>query len=513
MNKFSTVNIRASLSGGLLLLCLISQAQIVERDFVSRNYLFNHDLIHLLNDQFATAGIQYSRFGETYVSMDSTSHTILEILNKDLSTDTIYREYEQGVYKCRFNSIAEVGDTLYVLTELAFANDSIQRTKSFGLAKVDSFGNYYPPSPIMSADSSSFYDLYKSHLSFRDGMFEFFGWRHDSVNHYYPVLFQFSAGGKLLHYQAWLSDEPRITKLDYLSDYEYIGNGRYLLADEGSRDTDTYFIADTSETLLETSFFRNDIEKGRDIVKHDGTYYLFSATSRLVSSDFKDHYAIWRMDSATEQMLPPIFYRGFDTLKYNIFVNGIIKESALVFDNQLLFGSNMFFSERPGQGNPHLRWGMHMIDTTGNLLWEWVEADSTLSYSSGVDKIIALDDNRGAVLLGKTDHITLNGRPWIRTFNFDGSTFSLEEQAAAAKPVQVFPNPAAANAEINVVLPFLPDGPVTIKIYNTSGNLVFKQKHNERSNLIFLSPGLNPGVHLLEVEHRGYFSTSRLVAQ
>ena len=499
---------------GLLFSTLsVASAQVYERDFVNRNYQFNHDLLKLSNGKYATLGIQYSGYGETYHSLDSTSHTILEVLSKNLTTDTIYREYGQGVYKCRFNSVVEHNDTIYVLTELALKNDSVQSTKNFGVAKVGPNGNYYPPVPLFSADSMVVYDIRKSHLSYRKGFFEFFGWRYDSIEHYYPVLIQFSRSGELLHYQAWRSDEPRITKLEYLSDYEYLGNGRYLLADEGERDTDTYFIADTSKMLLETSFFRNDIEMGYDIVKHDSTYYLFSTTGPLVNNNFKDHYAFWRMDSATEQMLSPIFYRNFDTVKYHVNVNPIIKEAALAFDDRLLFGSNMFYSERPSQNNQHLRWGINMIDTSGSLLWSWYEADSAKTYTSGVDRIIKLNQDYGAVLLGKTDKVTLNGHPWIFLFKFDGSTFSLEEQKAAGKPLEVFPNPVSGNEVISVRLPFLPDEDVAIKIFSTSGNLEQVYTHEEPTNLIRFKNSLKKGSYILQVKHRGYSESAKFLVE
>jgi len=504
---------KSLLLGGLLLSFSFNiKAQVYERDFIGRDYQFNFDLIQLPNDQYASIGIEYSGFGVGYYSLDSASHSILEILNSDLSTDTIYREYGQGPYKCRFNSMLEHSDTLYILTEMALKRDSIQSTKNFGIARVGPNGTYIPPAPLFTLDSVNVYDIYKSHLSYRNGFFEFFGWRYDSIEHYYPVLFQFSRGGQLRHYQAWQSDEPRITKLEILSDYEYLGQGRYLLADEGERDADTYFIADTSQALLKKSFFRNDIGIGYDIVKQGNTYYLFSTVGTLISRDFKEYYAIWRMDSATEQMLPPIFYRKFDTLQYNVFVNPIKKEAALALEDRLLFGSNMFFSERPGQGNQHLRWGLHMIDTSGNLLWKWMEADSAKSFTAGVDKIIQLDSNHGAVLLQKNNKITLNGHPWIRVFKLDGSTFSLSEQEAMGKGQEVFPNPVSGSS-IQVRIPFLPDKPVQIQVFDAAGKLQASHTHRERSNLIHFENTLPPGHYLLRVQYQRYDQNAKLLVE
>lgn len=504
---------KSLLLGGLLLSFSFSiKAQVYERDFTQRNHLFHIDLTQLGNNQYAALGLKYSNARLTPYTMDSTSHTVLEVLNPNLSTDTIYREYGQGPYKCRFNSLVEHNDTLYILTEMALKRDSIQSTKNFGIARVGPNGAYIPPAPLFSVDSVNVYDISKSHLSYRNGFFEFFGWRYDSIEHYYPVLFQFSRGGQLRHYQAWQSDEPRITKLEYLSDYEYLGQGRYLLADEGERDADTYFIADTSQALLKKSFFRNDIGIGNDIVKQGNTYYLFSTVGTLISRDFKEYYAIWRMDSATEQMLPPIFYRKFDTLQYNVFVNPIMKEAALAFKDRLLFGSNMFFSERPGQGNQHLRWGMHMIDTSGNLLWKWMEADSAKSYTSGVNKIIQLDSLHAAVLLNKIAINRSNAHPWIRVFKLDGSTFSLSEQEALGKTLEIFPNPVSGSS-IQVRIPFLPDKPVQVQIFDAAGKLQATHTHRERSNLIHLENTLPPGHYLLKVQYQRYDQSAKLLVE
>lgn len=351
----------------------------------------------------------------------------------------------------------------------------------------------------------------------RLNLFDLFLLQYDTTTYATDIaLARFDRQGQLKYYKKW--DYTVVTqKQPFASDFQDLGDGRYLLPMQVTNDI--YVIADTAEPEIDTSYFKPDIRELHAIEEMDDSYILFGIAdgagifSPIVS---KLQYAFWELDKQTLQEKSRQVYKMKDTVDYEIDAL-LYRDPFTVLDNgDYIFtsaevyyykGRNLFFSVL----------SIYRMDSLANKIWSYRVADTSSGESFATPSLSEIPGNSNKILWHNAYYSNSpTGQPgssWVMKFDVDGSDFGIGlPEEKTAPPFSLYPNPASGRCM--VLLPFLPDGPSTAKLYNLTGQLVHTQTFKTRDNLLKLElNALPPGNYLLEVESGEYQASQKLVVE
>lgn len=105
------------------------------------------------------------------------------------------------------------------------------------------------------------------------------------------------------------------------------------------------------------------------------------------------------------------------------------------------------------------------------------------------------------------ENIVVDTSTTVTTYN--GCTYTTSLQDLSVENVHIGPNPN--NGLLNISLPTINDNAVEVKIYNSSGSLVLKQKLNAASNTSTIPLQINNGVYQCIITRGNTYVTKKLV--
>lgn len=451
-------------------------------------------------------------------SADSTYHNISVVndaLNRRDTTLWIPNNLS-GKYNIRITHQLIVNDTSYFLGLCWLRNKNTYATNLF-TTYLTPQNNFGPVKYLFNDDTVGTFPYWgTTELAYDQstGLFELMEMRYDSISSSRDLfLLKFDKQGNLNYFKTWDYTYQWSSRGLKPNDFQKISNTEYLVVQSGVYDN--YFFADLNKSEIDTGYFTEPIHTLISIIEKKNSYLLFGISDVTYFQqgwhDVKARYAFWEVDKNFNTISKKtIALKDTSTYKFRIdyFSNPIRKMG----NGDFIFTANENCF-RYDNGLTDVFLGIYCVDSLYNLKWSYRIADTTYNDAFGLPRIEKIPNNPDEILWYSRwgdQPLMPTSEVWMRKIKVDGSNLGIEALSLdERKNFALYPNPAKNSCEI--LLPFLPSQPITIKVININGEIAAEHLHQEKSNLIQLSFDLPPGAYSLSLTSSEYQASQQLI--
>lgn len=428
-----------------------------------------------------------------WLSIDTSSKYQLVVSHQIIVNDT---SYFLGLCFPRGNSTAATNIFTFYLTpqntfstaKYLFEQDTIGSLKYWGTTEIDYDNN--------------------------SGLFELFECRYDSANSSRELfLLRFDKQGNLQKFKTWNYTYPWTQDMLQPWDSKRLANDNYLIVQRN--EGDLFFLADPTRSEIDTAYFDDPTRAIYSVLEQKNSYLLFGASDGYDFQSLKDgkaQYVFWEIDKNNYSTVSRKVLRLRDTSTYSISLQ-FFPEPIKELDNGDYIFTGIENCFRFDNGFTDIFSAIYCVDSLYNVKWSYRVADTTYNDAFGLPKIEKIPNNPDEILWYSRwgdQPLMPTSEVWMRKIKVDGSNLGIEALPLdERKNFALYPNPAKNSCEI--LLPFLPSQPITIKVININGEITAEHLHQEKSNLIQLSFDLPPGAYSLSLTSSEYQASQQLI--
>lgn len=439
------------------------------------------------------------------IQLDTTDYPAITYVNNYLTIDTIIELKESVEYYSYPRSMVEIEDTLYVVYEYLKVIQGFRTCVNLGLLKVGPNYTQLGPFKLLGPDTAQSYAAYFSDLKPNGNQLEFMMIQNDSTGSNKVILVRFNKNGNLSYRKRWTYSSAISNPINELMDYEYVGNGRYLLGGN-NKSGESYMLADTAFGSISLGYGKALNLGVWNIEKKGNEYLLFGLAdgSAPGTMEHKGRFSFWKIDSVGLAEVANNYYKLPDTVKYFADIIPPIKNVCKVLPNgDYLFAGDEFYQTRNQFVNPFSAYTIRRVKPDGTMVWKYSKVDSISGVVAPVTELIECSDGDYLALRAYTSsNLHYNGYTLLEKFEADGSSFSISEEVSI-ESLKVFPNPVTAGEEVHVLLPGLSKD-VQIKLYSMAGEEVYLYQSEVAKNWHILNlPDLSIGEYVLKIVFDG----------
>ncbi len=449
--------------------------------------------------------------------------TIIDSALSKVDTTIYLNDDTSSAYIFSFNQHERLDDTSYFVLDCIKADSSVsvisRQPTNLLFFKMDSSGSFTKAHYLFEKDTLGImYSAGGAPIKFNEKlkMFEMLVTIYDSSTISLSVaLIRFNRAGRVKYFKEW-DYVVQFAYPPFATDFEPVAPGKYLVTQPNTNNI--YFIADTTKSTIDTSFYKPDIREFWSIVNRKNSYVLFGIADGhpiISRKDGKLQYSFMELDKQTLQEKSRTVYKMKDTLNHNIeadyFRNSLVQLANgdyIITTSESLFSKSFSFQTRISS--------IYRMDSAANLIWSYRVIDSIYSERMGANSVVEIPNNPNRVLWNMSyysnDPTGLPGNTWIMKVDIDGSNLGIGlREETTLQNFSLFPNPV--ENQTSILLPFLPTGDTEVGIYAINGQLLDTQIFEQRDNLLKLNLDFPKGSYVLKVINGSYEATQQIVVE